>query len=382
MYSNLNRRFLTQRGNRSLRPRCAASSIAINFSHHRGESPSSLLPLPAFALPVVGTTQTTSHFWLAIPPEALFDVDASSLNSSLTYVVLVLLPLILLSSVHSIDNTNDSRAFSNGSADCRSLSILLVDDSRVDRLYVSSLIQKQNHRCVIAQNGAEAIDRYREDRFDLVLMDCHMPVLDGYQAVRQIREIERVESDTAELPIIALTANVSEEDRDKCLQAGMNDYLRKPIDQTDLLRMFEKWTRSESTKSSADLSIPPSQFPAQAERSINASELLQRCLRNVDLASRLLTELQATASDRMESLQRSESQGDMQELAAAAHSLKGAAGILCAHALSAAAAQLEQAAKADKVTDLEPLIEQTTSQLSLCLNDIPRIRQQLKQETT
>ncbi|MAT13965.1 MAG: hypothetical protein CMJ46_01695 [Planctomyces sp.] len=175
---------------------------------------------------------------------------------------------------------------------------------------------------------------------------------------------------------------MSEEDRDKCLQAGMNDYLRKPIDQTDLLRMFEKWTRSESTKSSADLSIPPSQFPAQAERSINASELLQRCLRNVDLASRLLTELQATASDRMESLQRSESQGDMQELAAAAHSLKGAAGILCAHALSAAAAQLEQAAKADKVTDLEPLIEQTTSQLSLCLNDIPRIRQQLKQETT
>jgi CheY-like chemotaxis protein len=96
----------------------------------------------------------------------------------------------------------------------------------------------------IAENGRVALNLLEEKDFDLVLMDCRMPVMDGYEATAAIRDQSSKVRNNA-IPIIALTANAFREDRQKCLDAGMDDYLSKPIDLAILLEMIEKWVKPQ-----------------------------------------------------------------------------------------------------------------------------------------
>src|SRR4029077_7994989 len=103
---------------------------------------------------------------------------------------------------------------------------------------------------VHAANGNEAVNLYRERRFDAVLMDCEMPVMDGFTATRIIREFE-AQSGQARTPIIALTANALTGDREHCLKQGMDDYLSKPIEQRQLSALVARWLGGESGSSDA-----------------------------------------------------------------------------------------------------------------------------------
>ncbi|MDX1560285.1 MAG: ATP-binding protein, partial [Marinobacter sp.] len=106
----------------------------------------------------------------------------------------------------------------------QSLAILLVEDNQVNQLVASSLLKKLGHRVDHAENGLKAIQALEQSHFDLVLMDCQMPVMDGYEATQKIRQ----NPDWKDLPIIAVTANVMQGDREDCLASGMNDYITKP----------------------------------------------------------------------------------------------------------------------------------------------------------
>jgi CheY-like chemotaxis protein len=106
--------------------------------------------------------------------------------------------------------------------------ILLVDDVALNRQVISLMLEASGHTCETAENGKEALATLKARSFDLVLMDCTMPVMDGWEATRRIRRGE-AGAKTAEIVIIALTANAMAGDRDLCLAAGMNDYLSKPI---------------------------------------------------------------------------------------------------------------------------------------------------------
>ena len=110
--------------------------------------------------------------------------------------------------------------------------VLLAEDNHVNQVLVSKLLVKANYQVTIVGNGHEAVITLRSERFDLVLMDVHMPVMDGFEATLQIRIDE--EHDISHMPIVAMTANAMEGDRERCLAAGMDDYLSKPID-PDLL---------------------------------------------------------------------------------------------------------------------------------------------------
>lgn len=118
----------------------------------------------------------------------------------------------------------------------RPLSILLVDDNRDNRTVLSAYFRRTDHRVECAVNGGEAVAMVKQGGYDLVLMDMEMPVMDGYTAVRLIREWEQ-ESGCAPLPVIALTANALKEDRKKSLDAGCNDHLTKPIHKSRLLEV-------------------------------------------------------------------------------------------------------------------------------------------------
>ena len=115
--------------------------------------------------------------------------------------------------------------------------ILLVEDNPVNQLVAKGMLSKLGCDVVVASHGGEALSRLEQSTFDLVLMDCNMPVMDGYEASRQIRQRVR----WSKLPIVALTANAMPEERERCRSAGMNDYLAKPFRREELAALIDTW---------------------------------------------------------------------------------------------------------------------------------------------
>lgn len=116
--------------------------------------------------------------------------------------------------------------------------ILLAEDNDINAEVVVDMLSDQNIKLIRVENGQKAIDAFEHYSFDLILMDCQMPGLDGYQATQTIRNSDNLQSN---IPIIALTANAYEQDRRRCLNAGMNDHLAKPMGKTQLIAMIQKW---------------------------------------------------------------------------------------------------------------------------------------------
>jgi len=110
------------------------------------------------------------------------------------------------------------------------LMILLVEDNLLNQRVVTFSLKKYKHDVVIANNGVEAIEKFRGSKFDVILMDIMMPVMDGIEATVKIREIERLDKIEERTPIIALTANTMDNDRDKCISFGMDEFMAKPFD--------------------------------------------------------------------------------------------------------------------------------------------------------
>lgn len=120
------------------------------------------------------------------------------------------------------------------------LSILLVEDNLLNQRIVTFSLKKYNHEVTIANNGVEAIEKFRENKYDVILMDIMMPVMDGLEATVKIREIESESNFKNRTPIIALTANTMDNDRDKCISYGMDEFMAKPFDIEKLKSIFSE----------------------------------------------------------------------------------------------------------------------------------------------
>jgi two-component system sensor histidine kinase/response regulator len=123
----------------------------------------------------------------------------------------------------------------------RSLSVLLAEDNIVNQKFATRLLEKSGHKVIVASDGEQAIQLFREQPFDVILMDVQMPVLGGFDATNAIRREEEAQS-MARTPIIGLTAHALEGDRQRCLNAGMDDYLAKPFRAADLLAIIQRLT--------------------------------------------------------------------------------------------------------------------------------------------
>ena len=116
--------------------------------------------------------------------------------------------------------------------------VLVAEDNAVNRLLVKRMFEKLGCRIDLAGNGREAVDMASQLRYDIIFMDCFMPELDGYGASRELRELEQTER---RVPIIALTANAMADDRAKCIAAGMDDYLSKPVSLEEIRKTLQRW---------------------------------------------------------------------------------------------------------------------------------------------
>jgi signal transduction histidine kinase/CheY-like chemotaxis protein len=147
--------------------------------------------------------------------------------------------------------------------DLTMLRVLAVDDNPVNQKLIAHLLKKLGIAARLAGNGLQALASLRESDVDIVLMDCQMPVLDGYEATQRIRAGEAGEA-ARSLPIVALTAHALASDRDRCILAGMSDYMTKPIDPSVLRSLLEKYSQSRGAKPEGSELVPSSAAVASA----------------------------------------------------------------------------------------------------------------------
>src|SRR6056297_1983951 len=128
----------------------------------------------------------------------------------------------------------------------RQLSILLAEDDLISRRLIRILIEKLGHKVNVVENGKKAFDAFKRDRYDIILMDIQMPIMDGLECTRKIREHEKPNTQE-KVTIIAVTAHAMIGDKEKCLTAGMDDYITKPIDEKSLLNKINKFSINQSS---------------------------------------------------------------------------------------------------------------------------------------
>jgi CheY-like chemotaxis protein len=148
--------------------------------------------------------------------------------------------------------TPGARAAGNASGpkDLVGLRVLVVEDNLVNQRVAERMLEKLGCDVSIADDGRQALALCAASRFDLVMMDCQMPVLDGFATTEELRRRERVEG-KARTPVIALTANAIQGDRDRCLAAGMDDYVAKPIVRDELIAALLRWKPNRGTETNS-----------------------------------------------------------------------------------------------------------------------------------
>ncbi|MEQ8264093.1 response regulator [Pseudohaliea sp.] len=234
------------------------------------------------------------------------------------------------------------------------LRVLLVEDNPVNQEVYSLTLQAAGCQTRVAKNGAEALELTAEGGFDLVLMDCQMPVMDGFTATRRLREREVAEG-TSRIPIIALTANALHEDEQRCIDSGMDAYLAKPVAREELLVTIARWAPEHDKSLDADenesTELIAAVLPAPVDEELpvfDASALdSMRALRPEEgdtLVARFVS-LFRTETDRLlGEIDRACVAGDREAVRLSAHSIKSSAQTLGALRLSAAARDAEHCA--------------------------------------
>jgi PAS domain S-box-containing protein len=223
------------------------------------------------------------------------------------------------------------------SSTCR---VLVAEDNPVNQLVVLEQLASLGFEAVAVSNGLEALAALEEKPYDLVLMDCQMPELDGYETTLRMR---RREGERWQVPVIALTAHAMQGDREKCLVAGMNDYISKPFRVETLRQIIQRWLTPGAAGSAPEL---PSPWPPPSAASVDP-EALERIRALGRAAGRdLLRQMVETFSSRphLEELREAIAAGDRKALELRAHSLKGSAGTLGAQRLADLCSELEHSA--------------------------------------
>jgi len=223
--------------------------------------------------------------------------------------------------------------------------ILLAEDNLVNQKVAVRLLEKLDYRVDVVSDGRAAVDAWQKGKYDLILMDCQMPELDGYEATREIRKLE---NGIVHIPIIALTAHAIKGAEVECLSAVMDDYLSKPIDRDKLEECLERHMKSSSTNveipSAISESAPVSFAPSSNSEPIDWAAFLVSIEGDVNTAREFAILFADMGRSTLHTLMEAVDRGDIGGIARGAHELKGACVNLCAH-LRRAAGRLELAAK-------------------------------------
>jgi CheY-like chemotaxis protein/HPt (histidine-containing phosphotransfer) domain-containing protein len=271
------------------------------------------------------------------------------------------------------------------------LRILVAEDNLINQKLAVRMVERLGYQADVVENGSQAIEALRRTSYAAVLMDCQMPGVDGYEATRRIREWEEshrspvtgqslqepptspdfspVTNDKSpmtrdHIPIIAVTANAMQGDRERCLAAGMDDYLAKPVKSLELDAVLRRWLPTADSVPEVPASVSPMGRLAASGSGRSSHDIfnLAKLLRNVGGDEALVRQLVELFQERgrfmVEKIGEAVEQGDAKRLEQTAHLLKGTAGNLCAREVVLAASRLEAYGHLGSLGEAPAVLEQ------------------------
>lgn len=259
------------------------------------------------------------------------------------------------------------------------LTVLLAEDTPANQKVVTSILRKRGHEVRVAPDGREALRLFQDQSFDVILMDVQMPQWDGYRATEEIRRLER-RHQRSPTPIIALTAHAMRGDREKCLEAGMDAYLAKPIDVEELLSLVESLADFHHGEILPAMSSEqPSTASSASKPIINLQRALQRLGGDMDLFREFAGFFDEDAPVLLKQIESAVEQRSAERLAHSAHSLKGLAANLGAEAVQSVAAEMEHLGRCAELEEAPQHLEQLREELRRADQVLQQYRGQAQQ---
>jgi CheY-like chemotaxis protein len=225
--------------------------------------------------------------------------------------------------------------------------ILVVEDNTVNQKVAVAMIESLGYGAEAVGNGLEAVEACSRQTYEAILMDCQMPQMDGFKATAFIRQREGLSHRT---PIIALTASVTAEDRQRCLAAGMDDYLSKPVPREALASTLRKWIATPGTPPPVEAPSTPSALPASHPLRVLEAHAGPRALAEV------IDVFLQTIPRRLDDLRQAHTRADVDSIRALAHSLKGASAQIGARGMADLCVQIEAVVRGGEVSALGVLL--------------------------
>jgi two-component system sensor histidine kinase/response regulator len=241
------------------------------------------------------------------------------------------------------------------------LNILLAEDNLVNQRVASELLHRWGHQVHVANNGLEAIGALERENFDLILMDLQMPRMDGLEATRRIRQSE---SETEiHVPIVAMTAHAMRSDKDRCLGAGMDDYLTKPIDPDLLGQVIARVSAGKEKKTA----------PQNKTEAVDIRKLDSRFAGNEELKRQLMQVFLEEYPILMKDVRQALDKADSKALARSAHTVKGSLGYFEAQAASQAALEMEKLGRSGQMQNAQEFLARLEAEMEKVRDQLGRI---------
>ncbi|MBI3738152.1 MAG: response regulator, partial [Chloroflexi bacterium] len=243
------------------------------------------------------------------------------------------------------------------------LRILLAEDNAINQKLAVVLLQKAGYSVHTVDNGKQAVEQVEQAPYNAILMDVQMPELDGFEATQQIRKME--EGQGRHIPIIAMTAHALKGDRERCLEAGMDDYVSKPLEPQFLLSVLERWIQpAEETEPALTFDVPKGESKMDTtsasnrdEKPLDLDSALHRFENDRVFFTEMCGEFMTNLSVRLDELRASLKANDAGALGRLAHNLKGVSANFSAGPLSHLALELEMCGKAEDLSDAPVLLD-------------------------
>lgn len=262
----------------------------------------------------------------------------------------------------------------------QSLHVLVAEDNDINQFVIREFLKREGIECTIATDGQEALRTLSSGQFDLVLMDCQMPTMDGYQTARKIRNLEANGSSFSRsakrIPIVALTANALFGDREACLEAGMDEYLTKPIDRKHLRDILIRFVNIQPV----EFTTMPSQQTSNPRSCFDELEFVDRCFGDLQTAIELVDYFTNGLPANLENLSQACQMRDQNRLLAITHAIKGAAGYLSANHLHRLTADFHENHRNNDDYEIESMLadaEAIRFEAERCLADASNLRKSL-----